>query len=402
MKLADIIDRQNAIRSELTALEENPDTTEEDHADLRDSLIEEYETLSKRAAPVIERMEKLKLIQRTSDQPGSREGGDGTVSRWDGGGRGPEFMQRQDPFADLDRVRDRMVKPSETVSRAVTATENAHRKGLLDSGRAEEATRKIQRNPFVARHCLLTGSDDYVEAFRAYLEDPMGEAQRAGPVSLTLANGGYLLPYVLDPTIVLTNNSSSNPYRRIAKVIQTTSNAWQGVNSAGVNAQWLSESVTAADASPAVGQIQIFPKKAAAWVFGTFEAIEDTSFSDQLPGMLGDAKDRLEESAFATGTGVTGSQTGSPRGVLVAISATGTGSRVLSTMGTATGGLIGTAAAADVYNLQAALPPRFRMDNSVGLGCEHHEHQPDPRTRPVRRLVVLGESGAGHPGAAAG
>jgi HK97 family phage major capsid protein len=98
----------------------------------------------------------------------------------------------------------------------------------------------------------------------------------------------------------------------------------------------------------------------------TFEALDDTDFGTQLPTLLADGKDRLEESGFATGTGVTGSQTGSPRGVLVAISATGTGSRVLSTMGTATGALIGTAAAADVYNLQAALPPRFRMDPSCG------------------------------------
>jgi HK97 family phage major capsid protein len=168
------------------------------------------------------------------------------------------------------------------------------------------------------------------------------------------------------PSIVLTNNSSANPYRRIAKVITINTNAWQGVNSAGVNAQWLNETVTAADASPTVGQIQIFAKKAAAWVYGTFEALDDTDFGTQLPSLLADGKDRLEEGAFATGTGVTGVQTGSPRGALVAISATGTGSRVLSTMGTATGALIGTAAAADVYNLQAALPPRFRGDPSCG------------------------------------
>ena len=45
-------------------------------------------------------------------------------------------------------------------------------------------------------------------------------------------------------------------------------NAWQGVNSAGVNAAWLDEATVNTDATPALGQIQIFPKKAAAWILG--------------------------------------------------------------------------------------------------------------------------------------
>ena len=37
--------------------------------------------------------------------------------------------------------------------------------------------------------------------------------------------------------------------------------------------------------------------------------LEDSDFSVQLPDLLADAKDRLEEAAFATGTG-----TGQPKG----------------------------------------------------------------------------------------
>ena len=95
---------------------------------------------------------------------------------------------------------------------------------------------------------------------------------------------------MLDPTIVLTSNGSTNPYRQLASVKQTTSNAWQGVNSAGVTAALLAEATAASDASPTIGQIQIFPQKFAAWVFGSFEELGDTNFGDQLPGLIGDAK----------------------------------------------------------------------------------------------------------------
>src|SRR6185312_2119294 len=119
-----------------------------------------------------------------------------------------------------------------------------------------------------------------------------GEAQRAA-LSLTNANGGYLLPFVLDPTIILTNAGSANPLRRISNIKQTTSNTWNGVNSAGVTAAWLAEAGVAADATTTVGNIVVTPQKAAAWVFGSYEVLEDTDFGQQLPRLLADAKDRL-------------------------------------------------------------------------------------------------------------
>ena len=85
-------------------------------------------------------------------------------------------------------------------------------------------------------------------------------------------------------------------------------------------------------------------------MLATYEAADDTNFGEQLPGLFGDAKDRIESSYFATG-----SCTLAPLGIEAAL---GTGSRVApTTTGTA---FNGTAAIPDVYNLQAALPPRFR------------------------------------------
>ena len=67
------------------------------------------------------------------------------------------------------------------------------------------------------------------------------------------------------PTIILTNSGSANPWRRISNVKQTTSNTWNGVNSAGVNAAMLSEATVVVDATPTVANIVITPQKATAW-----------------------------------------------------------------------------------------------------------------------------------------
>ena len=149
------------------------------------------------------------------------------------------------------------------------------------------------------------------------------------------------------PTIVLTNNASANPYRRISNVKTTTSSTWNGVTSAGITAAWLAEGAATTDQSPTVGNIVVTPLKAAAWVFGSFEVLSDTDFGQQLPRLLADAKDRLEEAAFATGTG-----TAQPTGVVVGATTTQT------TVTT------GAYVIADVYNIHAALPPRFRNSAS--------------------------------------
>src|SRR5258708_20615353 len=86
----------------------------------------------------------------------------------------------------------------------------------------------------VAQHILMTGSQEYQDAFTAYLENPQQHSMRAA-LSLTQANGGYLLPFVLDPTIVLTNASSANPWRRLSRIARTTSNTWTCANSAAAN-----------------------------------------------------------------------------------------------------------------------------------------------------------------------
>jgi HK97 family phage major capsid protein len=366
--LKDILAEQARIKDELRRMETDQETTEEDGGNLRDTLIERWKELDDQAKPIIERMARIKEITRTAADEANLErpgGADGTSASRYGSPASAEFMQRHDPFENLDQVRRGMITREDAIARSLNAIETHAKRGLLPGDHAEAATQKAQGQPLIARHMLLTGADEYQEAFRAYLEDPLGQGKHQAERAMTLATGqgGFLLPYILDPTIVLTSAGSTNPYRQLASVKQTTSNAWQGVNSAGITAQLLAEAVTATDATPTMGQIQIWPQKFAAWVFGSFESEQDTNFAEQLPGLLADAKDIVEETQFAVGTGGTGNSV-APSGVLHAL---GAGQKVAAALGTG-GALSGTGASAgaDVYNLQAALGPRFRKSKSVG------------------------------------
>jgi HK97 family phage major capsid protein len=334
--------RQTAIRSELAAISALDEPGEDDLA-WQGTLIAEYDDLDELVGPLRKRSAALDRIMAAAANPVNTVIGDGA--------RTADLVTnntiRMDPFRELDRVRNNLVDVGEVRGRALDAIEMHSKRGYLVHDYAENATRKAQDQFLgqskVAQHILQTGSQEYIENFAKYLADPIVESNRTALSLTPSAQGGFMLPFILDPTIILTNASSANPWRRISNIKQTTSNTWNGVNSAGVTAGWLAEATVVPDATPAVGNIVVTPQKAAAWVFGSYEVLEDTDFGQQLPGLLADAKDRLEEIAFATGNGST-----QPQGVV-------NGATTVVLTGTTT-----VIALADVYAVQAALPARFR------------------------------------------
>jgi HK97 family phage major capsid protein len=344
--LQDMETRQRSIVGELASID-GLDEPGPDDLSWQGTIILEHDDLDVLAGPLRKRAKDLERIRSAHADPANREGPEPV--------RTPDLATRNfiggDPFRDMERVRQGLVERGEVRGRALDAIESVSRRGLLADDAAENATRMAQSQFSgkcnVAAHILETGSDEYRDQFDRYLRDPQGESARTA-LSLTNVNGGYLLPFILDPTIILTNASSANPWRRISNIKQTTSNTWNGVNSAGVTAAMIGEAGVAADASPAVANIVVTPQKANAFIFGSYEVLEDTDFGQQLPELLADAKDRLEESQFATGNGT-------PPNVQGVVPAATT---VITTATTL------VVAVADVYAVQGALPPRFR--NSPG------------------------------------
>jgi HK97 family phage major capsid protein len=347
--------RQQVIKSDLDALEtklkESPPEDELEQIGLRSEvLLDEFDKLAEELKPWAEREQRLAAVRSAMSQEASREETQPEPEHR----TGPDVFARtkRDPYADLDSVRTGITAASEVRARALGAIEqyaNRSDHWALSSDGAEQATKLVEKTgprfgTAVARQMLITGSPEYLSAFESYLTDPGGFSSRAA-LSLTPANGGYLVPFTLDPTIILTNNGSANPYRQFATIKTTATNDWNGVTSAGVSAEWTAEGIEAADASPTVGQLKITPQKADAYLFGSYEVIGDSDIAQQLPELLADAKDRLEESAFAVGTG-----SGQPFGIM------GRGTTLAAATGTAASG----PTAASAYSLMGGLAARWR------------------------------------------
>jgi hypothetical protein len=262
-RAAEIRARQDVIQTDLDALEALTESTEEDR-DRADALLQEFDELTAELEPLAEREQRIATVRQKILDDRNREIGSG-VAAINGT---PDLVTRsnRDPFEDLESVRNGLTSPADVRARAKAAIERYAARTdhwQLDPAGAEQATRLVEKGgklfgTAVARQMLSTGSPEYLAAFESYLQDPGGYAARAA-MSLTSANGGYLVPFTLDPTIILTNAGSANPYRRVATVKTTTTNDWNGVTSAGVSAEWTAEGIEAADASPDRGPAEDHP-----------------------------------------------------------------------------------------------------------------------------------------------
>jgi HK97 family phage major capsid protein len=349
-------EEMEALRAEIEVVEGLDEPSEDDIARANASLAEwdQKDAELKEALAREAKVEEV-LRARLRTQP---EDGDGPARR-----QAPNVNIKIDPFENNEELKRSVWSKSQfnakdTLSRAMAAVEQTPRYkwGVSSSKEQDTVKEKLddllhldnQHAPLIARHMLLTGSEQYHEEFKEYVASRgsyVPEALRTA-MSLTDANGGYLVPFTLDPTVILTNAGIAGPLRTISTIKTIATNDWNGVTSAGVNAEWIGEGLEAGDSSPTFGQPVITPKRADAWVFGSYEVLADSGFAAELGRLLSDAKVRLEEAAFATAnTGAT-----IPRGIVAAVAAV-TASIVTAAATNAFG-------VNDVYNTSDALRPR--------------------------------------------
>jgi HK97 family phage major capsid protein len=339
------------LRSELKVIEEAEDASDDDIS-RGENLLAEWDEKKAAYDKALEREKQVDEVFRTAlERRAESESGDAPAAVRSGA---PEIKRTIDPYDNQEQLfrslfGDVLLNASDTVSRAQVAIDTAPRH--VDDAAKERMHELVELDnkhaASIARHMLLTGSPAYHEEFRDYVKSRgtlVGDAMRAA-MSLTNDNGGYMVPFTLDPTIILTNAGIIDPLRQISTVKTITTDNWNGVTSAGVNAEWLAEGAEAADKSPTFGQPTITPQKAAAWVFGSYEVLADSGFANELGRLLADAKARLEGEAFATGNTV-----GQPYGVVTGVAAV-TASIVTSTT-------VNAYAVSDVYRVADALRPR--------------------------------------------
>jgi len=196
----------------------------------------------------------------------------------------------------------------------------------------------------LAQRMLLTGSPLYERAFGKYVMGYALTSEEQRALSLTNTQGGYAVPFTLDPTIIPTSNWSVNPFRAISRQETIATTTWQGITSAGVTAAYQAEIVEATDGAPTIAQPTATPVRATVTIPYSIEVGQDWGgLQTEMAQLIQDAKDDLEASKFSTGSG-----TNEPQGLLTGAT------QVVTGAGT------GTFALADVYSLEQALPPRFR------------------------------------------
>lgn len=305
-------------------------------------------TNAAKAGKIRELNETVGELRKVADQAqlGHAERGDGAnpdINGGTGGGR----------FDGAKRTLEAAFK-----SAGLDADAAGRAEALLSQGTTQDQT-------LAAQWVDAAGDAAYLSAFAKLAKDPSrghmlwtererGAYQKAKAVQGQLKAGSItgnseLLPLNLDPTIMLTSNGSINPLRAISRVVQTVSNTWQGVTSAGVTAEWKAEGAQMTDASPGTDPAPIPVHFGDAWVPFSFELDQDAgpSWLRDLSMLLNDAAALLQATAYTTGTG-----TGQPTGIITALPV---GSIVASAGAD-------TFAKGDVYALQNAQPPRFQAN----------------------------------------
>ncbi|MFF4847998.1 phage major capsid protein [Streptomyces sp. NPDC001194] len=207
----------------------------------------------------------------------------------------------------------------------------------------------------IAKLCLATSGPEYLRAWskvargRGHLISPEEQGALERAMSLTDSAGGYLVPFQLDPTVIITANGSRNQIREVARQVVATGDVWNGVSSGAVSWSWDAEGAEVSDDTTTFAQPSVPIYKASGFVPISIEALEDeANVTMEVARLLAFGRDVLESAAFATGTG-----SGQPTGIITAL--TGTSSIVTSTT-------TDTFAAADIYKVDNALPARYRAN----------------------------------------
>jgi hypothetical protein len=207
-RLLEITNQQEAIRARLDEIANLPEPegdeavrakTWEDRGTETDDLLAAYDELEAERKPLAERAKRLEAIRSLAAEQANTESGDGPApvrqaAQHNGrpSNRGPEVKTNRDPYDDFEALRSGIVPGHEMVARAKTAIEQAP--GHMDDKAREQVTQLIEQDNghsvLIARHMLLTGSEQYHHEFKEYVRTRYaGEALRAA-LSLTDANGG--------------------------------------------------------------------------------------------------------------------------------------------------------------------------------------------------------------------
>lgn len=288
---------------------------------------------------------------------GNTEAGDGNLDA-----RGVQVMRRVDPW---DGTELRTLSRPEVRDRSMKVLEQRDHVRHLSTDQVDKVERLLRtRNDdtdggTIGRMLLASESEAYRSAFvkAMHFAQPAFTEREAQAIAEMRAMaggtdnaGGYGVPVLIDPTIILTAQGSLNPFRRISRQVTITTDEWKGVSSAGVTWSYDAEGSAVSDDSPTLAQPNVPVNTARGFIPYSVEVGMDyPGFAEEMSRLLMEGYDELQARAFAIGSG-----SGEPRGILTALDAN-TNVEVVVTTDGAFGGI-------DINKVWGALPDRWKQN----------------------------------------
>jgi HK97 family phage major capsid protein len=276
----------------------------------------------------------------------------------------PEFIK---PAEDLLNRAGGMdaINHSEARSGALRLLEDRDVQRSLAPHQLDAIEAQIGAEDRIAKRILVTENDDYRSMFQKRLLNANAGLSTAENNALmrweefraqseTVGSGGYAIPVFIDPSLILTNQETYNPFLTLARQEDINTNAWKGVSSAGVSWSFDQEAAEVSDDSlTSIVQPTVSIFTARGFIPFSIEISEDwPGFQNEMARVLMAGYDELLVSKFSTGSG-----TNEPMGILTAL---GTASPTVLVTST-TDGAFGQE---DVYATWSALPQKYQRNAS--------------------------------------
>lgn len=341
MKITELRDQVAALKAEIESLASLEEITLEQDARLN-SALDEFEARKGELDQAEARAARIDAARSVTTERAA-------------GFDAPQIMKRTETDIDVRtasamQVRDAAFKLLEDGGKGLATRQADHVDRLLRTRNGNTD------GTVIAKRMVLTENDAYRSAFMkgvtqvnpAYTSE---EAQalnefRASALSPDSA-GGFGVPVLIDPTIILTSGAADAPILNLARIVTITTDNWKGVSSAGVSWSYDAEASEVSDDAPTLAQPSIDVYSARGFIPYSIEVGQDyPGFADEMRRLLDQGYIDLVASQSMTGTG------SAPQGIFTALDAN-TNVEVVVT----TDGAFG---AVDLLKVWKSLPERYR------------------------------------------
>lgn len=285
----------------------------------------------------------------------------------------PAFIRPAEQVAPSDIRSLSPVQVRDAAMRVVDATSDsrlspAHKAGV--QALIETRTDRTDGNA-IGQRLLATENDAYRGAFMKLLRygDTAGwspeEARAVGEYrALTIGvdtAGGFGIPVLIDPTIIITNGTTASPLIKAMRVETITNDVWRGVSAAGTAWSFDTEGAEVSDDASAFTQPTVTAHMARGYIPYSIEfGMDYPGAASELGRLLEVGYDDLLATKLSQGTG-----TNEPWGIFVALDAN-TNAEVVVTTNAQFGDV-------DIDKVWAALPEKWRARASwfMSVGYEN-------------------------------